>query len=349
MPFEYSPLSTERREIRLLDLEPSFDQNGPLELRIHSTTLDEVSEYTCLSYVWGEPGPTKAIRLNEQQFLVRQNLFTALLYLRLPDKTRRLWIDAVCINQNDIRERENQVSIMQHIYQKATDVIAWTGEADHPRDKKGVAFLEEIKLQTGYTQLGFPVGMMSDKADLTPGTLGWLKSVTPFGFVNSPWLDLLAILERPWFSRIWIVQEVVMGKTVTVWCGHHRIEWFDFLYCALFVLGHVDILTGIAAPDCLRYHDLHAHLYFQSDLPLYRLIEAAKKIRCVGQLALRQLLDRHMELVIGDDLQLWEENFKKHNAGFEVEIWGEMTLDPPDLRLCYSSAGIKPNQIKSGP
>ncbi|KAK4179583.1 heterokaryon incompatibility protein-domain-containing protein [Triangularia setosa] len=156
MKFEYSPLGAESYEIRLLNLEPSPDQDAPLKLRIHSISLNPAGDYTCLSYVWGQPEPTSLIRLNEQQFEVRENLFATLLRIRFPDKPRRLWIDAICINQDDTQERENQVAIMRHIYHAATDVIPGLGKTMVRGTSEGSLFWSRSK--SGADTLNTPRG-----------------------------------------------------------------------------------------------------------------------------------------------------------------------------------------------
>ncbi|KAK0736716.1 heterokaryon incompatibility, partial [Apiosordaria backusii] len=122
-----------------------------------------------LSYTWGQPEPKFSVLLNGVDFGVRENLYLALLRLRLPNKPFRIWIDAVCINQDGVEEREFQVSIMRHVYYLATYVIAWVGEES-----------------------------------VTSDMVAWIKSITAHGIVNSRWLGLLDLISRPWFSRVWI-------------------------------------------------------------------------------------------------------------------------------------------------
>lgn len=85
----------------------------------------EVSSYDALSYVWGSEADPEFINLCQNRFAITQNLFEALVCLRLPDSDRILWIDAICIDQQDIVEKETQIKLMHQIYGYAKRVLSW--------------------------------------------------------------------------------------------------------------------------------------------------------------------------------------------------------------------------------
>lgn len=93
-------------------------------------SLDEPPQYEALSYVWGKPNNVSPILLNGRVWNVTANLELALRHFRRYEKGehRTLWVDALCINQGDIPERNQQVSIMRDIYNGAQDVLVWLGE-----------------------------------------------------------------------------------------------------------------------------------------------------------------------------------------------------------------------------
>lgn len=96
-----------------------------------SRTFASKPVYECLSYTWGNQPADRRITINGQKFLVRKNLFDALRNLR--QKTpRSLWIDAICINQEDVEERNYQVSLMAFIYRRATRAVVWLGLSPKP-------------------------------------------------------------------------------------------------------------------------------------------------------------------------------------------------------------------------
>jgi hypothetical protein len=112
--YEYRPLK-EPGAIRLIELQPSTDQNARLECTLLHTTFGELSDefiyhYCAFSYVWGSSKDTMPILIDEKDLLVTVSLGTALLHLRDPRIPRYLWADAICINQNDDDEKLIQVT-----------------------------------------------------------------------------------------------------------------------------------------------------------------------------------------------------------------------------------------------
>lgn len=342
MAFTYVPLQRDQREIRLVILEPGTDGCTPIRLSLETTPLDLAGKYTCLSYAWGPPSPRQSVELNGCRFDLRENLYLALKRLRLPDKARRLWVDAVCINQNDIHEREDQVSIMQHIYHTASDVIAWIGEDNGEPDRRAIAFMKELSARSKSSIHVDPedsdsaVGFARPTAPLDDESVDWLESVTPFGLVDSVWLDLAALIDRPWFSRIWIVQEVVLGKQVMVQCGPHQFDWIELFYCAIFVKEHAEIIRAMAAPDCLKFHDPKKAAFYMKSLPMDRLLNATNRIDSVGYLASR----RRMQTMVQT---LAESAFKQHLAQTE------QANSPPGQPWALLAPGLRSLQIFTTP
>ncbi|OAL47323.1 HET-domain-containing protein [Pyrenochaeta sp. DS3sAY3a] len=119
-----------RSSIRLLHLSPAIDMEETIscELTIHQ--LDEqIPSYIALSYVWGEREPAAQIVVNGSQFTITPNLHDALRNVRDSEATKVLWVDAICINQANLGERNTQVTLMRYIYPQAVYVIAYLGPA----------------------------------------------------------------------------------------------------------------------------------------------------------------------------------------------------------------------------
>src|ERR1700761_1133436 len=110
MSYSYERLQN-AKSIRLLRLEPGCESTT-LKASLATHQLESRCSYDCLSYVWGEPDLSEAIFIDDQLFKISKNLHNILLHLRYPDKIRRLWIDAICINQQDDVERSQQVAVM---------------------------------------------------------------------------------------------------------------------------------------------------------------------------------------------------------------------------------------------
>ncbi len=112
-----------------------MDNDEPLRCDLVAVSLDDLPDFEALSYMWGEPDDEAQFQIwvNGALVCVRQNLWYALQRIRFmiphENKIRRriLWIDALCINQDNIQERNHQVAFMGHIYRHATVVLIWLG------------------------------------------------------------------------------------------------------------------------------------------------------------------------------------------------------------------------------
>jgi len=154
MAFQYCRLDKSRREIRQLTLlrsdSDSASGDGCLGIKciLETTSLDESPSYTALSYSWGNPEITETIILDGEQFQVTVNLYAALRNLQREHEDTVLWIDAICINQNDNVEKSWQVQQMGDIYQQAIMVVIWLGPADDTSNiamEKLARFGEQVK------------------------------------------------------------------------------------------------------------------------------------------------------------------------------------------------------------
>lgn len=215
----YTPLSSSRREIRLVTIRPSSDSSSPIECSTSIVSLDEdpVPKYFALSYTWGAPGITKTIVLNQAEVQVTENLRIALCYLRTAQSEVQngnqqfcLWIDAICINQADLDERSQQVQLMRDIYSLAARVIVWLGEEG---DNARLA-LETIQ------DLYFKFGRMKNQESKEEA----LQALNDLA--GSPKaVAIVSFFERPWWTRLWTVQEYVFGKELKFLCGNIGCSW----------------------------------------------------------------------------------------------------------------------------
>jgi hypothetical protein len=132
--FKYKAVSLDRKEkeIRLLALEPG-EWSETISGTLSSFSLDNAPSYDALSYVWGNPAFTRNILLDGYAFPVTINLESALRYLRHPRRSSReprvVWIDAICIDQQNLEERSSQILLMRQVFQSAKMVLVWLGEA----------------------------------------------------------------------------------------------------------------------------------------------------------------------------------------------------------------------------
>ena len=122
------------KHIRVLILHPSRDFQAPVTCSLREISLEAKADKACfydaLSYVWGSPTGDREIICDGQTLMVTDNCLTALRYLRPKKKARTLWVDAICIDQSSINERNHQVKLMGDVYKLARRVLIWLGEGD---------------------------------------------------------------------------------------------------------------------------------------------------------------------------------------------------------------------------
>lgn len=203
----YSKLPQENQIIRVVRLKA-----GKAGDKIHCDLVEGPLgnlHFEALSYVWGVTLIPYTIFINDKEFFITSNLHGALKELRHPEHDRLLWIDAICINQNDNIEKGHQVQMMRDIYAKATTVCVWLGE------------------DTKDTSSAFAMVQRFASAEEDAKDTVWNEDTQ-----SASWKkvrrELERILEYEWWSRAWIIQEVVMGNHVVLQRGPHQVEWESF-------------------------------------------------------------------------------------------------------------------------
>ena len=215
----YTPLIRDR-DIRVIHLLPGGSSDD-LACKVHHVSLDADPPYECLSYRWGHEDSGSIMLGENANLALNQNLLDALHFLRQSDTTRVLWADQICINQADDLEKTKQVGLMAEIYQKASRVIAWLGL---PNEKTPSTF-DFLKSLGSYV-----VALARNKGVGSPNTAEdnnkWLEAMIKEYPTSLPqWTDVEAFLERDWFSRVWILQEVVLAKSILIQSGDHTLSW----------------------------------------------------------------------------------------------------------------------------
>lgn len=166
-PFEYQALSGSSH-IRVVSILPG-KPDAAMNLELAHVDLDSESKYECLSYAWGIDDHDQAIILNGSAFSVSSTLYTALEHLRHETQERKIWIDAISINQSNLAERSSQVAVMRRIYQNAARVNVWLGPATESSEQ-AMAFLK--LMATKNADRGHYVGGIGRLASDTSSDLG---------------------------------------------------------------------------------------------------------------------------------------------------------------------------------
>ncbi|KIM96236.1 hypothetical protein OIDMADRAFT_133098, partial [Oidiodendron maius Zn] len=265
-PFEYEPLKSSE-SIRLLILHPGIAES-PIHISLIETTLSECradiyEQYTALSYVWGSRAPTTTIFVNGQSLEIALNLSAALRHLRDGKYSLRLWADAICIDQNNVIERSEQVTLMEEIYSLAMQTIVYLGESN-----------EEIER------------IFNDMQN-SPRRFRRVESQGRAAFINKvdvnemesdgeEWIVITTqLLTRPWFLRVWVFQELVLSKSVWIQCGRSRVKWEDF--CELMLSAEVEADATTSDPRTMIY-DLKSAQEGNSGLLLLSRMDRPRKI-----------------------------------------------------------------------
>lgn len=213
--YEHLPLEHEK-SIRVLVLFPSQNRDDDVQFRLltkrlsHSDLKDIEPTYEALSYTWGDPTDTARIYSDQganASLEVTRNCFNALKALRQSHERRYMWIDAICINQNDLEERSRQVRLMARIFANASRTIIYLGE--HTPSSR-VVFQELAEAAAG------PMKQCSACGQVKP-------------FREKPGIHIVKgleeLIQRPWFHRVWVLQEVVMNPERIVLCVDDAVSW----------------------------------------------------------------------------------------------------------------------------
>ena len=216
----YQDLDAARSEIRLSKLSPSADENTPIEIELIKASLlkEWEPEYYALSYVWGDPNVTVPITVNGRTRLVTNNLGMALRYLRKKEMSMVLWVDAICIDQTNLTERNFQVQIMGRIFASAKKVIAWLGESSN--DSNVALSVIEQWAQWRYSK--HEIFDYNDHGDAI-GFAGLSEMAHPaFNEVAIQALENFG--NRSLWTRSWIAQEIGLARDVLFVCGHQTVS-----------------------------------------------------------------------------------------------------------------------------
>lgn len=210
-------------QIRLVELLPG-PLHSPILCKLKRVQYDESTEYNCLSYTWGSDEDPIIIQLkaeggNVADLSVTRNLGIALRHLRQEDGPRTLWIDALCINQNDVEEKRQQVALMPVIYGSADRVLVWLGPGTHGSDR----IMDEFENHD--SQEDFGERLFEEKNARLRRALE-------------------ALLERDYWSRAWVVQEIFKAKEITVLCGQKTASWTNVTFSMeAFVQKRIELMN----------------------------------------------------------------------------------------------------------
>jgi hypothetical protein len=213
----------------VLDLLPG-EGDDDIQCALRTVNLDDDEEWEALSYVWGEPTAEKNITISGLLCPVTPNLYAALRRLRLTTKCS-VWIDQLCINQQDNDERATQVAMMREIYRTCSRCLIWFGELDH--------LSYDYSEQDAEAVFDFFTVVAAAKGPPSDGDLPILFHDTDAGRRARTAFEAFSMYGNPWWSRIWTIQEAIIPESAVFVWGRLRLDRDVVFRAALRLRGSV--------------------------------------------------------------------------------------------------------------
>lgn len=265
------PLSQEAREIRLLELLPSRSLEAPIECKLFKVSRLDGPIFSALSYTWGTKRHEVPISVNGKDWYVTENLFMALFHLRSREVPLVLWVDAICVDQHNDDEKSWHVRQMRQIFMEAENSLLWLGTGS-PDTSAALEMLSSIGDKAA--ALGSPAEIWGDAVsskivsllqeaseqdrrtshsnDESLSTLMQdiiRRNEKSYHFPEPATLDILG---RPWWSRVWVLQEVAVSKRACVVCGFARVAFSSINISAALYYQYMTSLWSSDVPNSPR-------------------------------------------------------------------------------------------------
>ena len=229
LPYQYAPLMPDGSTFRVVTILPG-KPNDKIECFFLEVPVTAKPRYSALSYTWGSPTLVAHVWIYERSIAIGQNLKDALHRLRDSKDMCNFWIDALCINQQDQEEKANQIPLMREIYSKAQLVVLYLGPEKDGSDTvpslldridRAYDLCQEAGYQHPFTALPINKRELFELPDLG----------------DQIWKNFKLFLDRDWFTRIWVIQEVTLATSAKLICGQWSISWIFFLSIAFKALS----------------------------------------------------------------------------------------------------------------
>lgn len=319
-PFYYEPLQDPSHEIRLLRLVNSGEHNCTghtprIDCELSTWRLDESPKYTAISYTWGDPLDTASIFVDGKTFVVRENCRYVLEQAMMRHASEHLWIDAICIDQYSNTEKSDQVAMMGEIYRKAERVdvcvgpdadrstfylqlaqqhSSHTGEVLRQSHQSGRLrnILEKME-KRGQVNAGIAdheslIAMDLFPRSLRPHVLSELGTMIFFDKIPRGDLQPLAdaaheFSGRTYFSRLWIIQELLLSRKAKVRCGFSSIDFQSIQDFESDLLAYLrDQRYAVRLQLDAKYSDLTSiwSSWEMSGMNLHELVDQFAEFKC---------------------------------------------------------------------
>ncbi|KAH7471288.1 hypothetical protein FOMA001_g13317 [Fusarium oxysporum f. sp. matthiolae] len=237
----YDGLALGLGKIRLLKLQHVDDDSTPLGGSLEVADVDDLkldNGFWAISYAWGHgPEGLSTFTTEKGKVPITESLASCLICLRRKRVDAYIWVDALCINQQDSDEKSIQVRRLGSLYKKAARVIVWLGNdggMDEPSPE--IEWMAEV-----HRPLCSP-GNRCRTRRAAP-----LANPTPPDPADERWGGVNKLLQRSWFTRAWIVQELAMGGDVSIMSGRSEMKWDCFMESLMECERHFNLGDRTAA------------------------------------------------------------------------------------------------------
>ncbi|TDZ32205.1 Heterokaryon incompatibility protein 6, OR allele [Colletotrichum spinosum] len=293
--YEYTPLND--FQLRLLEISPQ--RMSTLKCKLITESVLSPPEYVAVSYAWGDEGDTQELELGGIVVPVAVSLHGALKALRQRNKPVTVWIDGLCVNQQNRDEKAEQIALMAMIYGKAQSVAIWLGP-DADRSSSTVSLLKKLSREAKSPHRIREL-LKTNERDVSA---------------------IVSLFERDYWKRLWVVQEVYVARKATVYCGSTKLPW--------------DIYES--ASDVLQTHKRDLDLYFPSNSQGRDYSRASKNQYSYAQILAYQgpaSFPNHRALDLCQQdllLEVMRVGRRKFASDAKDKVFGILGLLTPDIR-----------------
>ena len=227
-PYEHTPLPS-TTSIRILELQPG-EGTDIIACHLSVVEFSQAPDYEAISYAWGRATDTRVINCEDRKLRVTANLRDALWRIRDPANVKLLWADAVCINQLDNEERGCQVRQMPLIYANAVRVLVWLDLPSSAFKDFGLLFDFDLDSPEGSgdgKRVGSASRILNEHVAKLEAPGVRLEDLDADTMVVAS--ALCKLFDSPWFTRLWVVQEIGMAKSILTLIGDISIDFVDLV------------------------------------------------------------------------------------------------------------------------
>jgi hypothetical protein len=213
----------EEAEFRLLKVNHQYTEHGfairQATFRLSVFNIHDCPPYHTLSYTWGQQTTQHmtTITIDGLEIHITKTLLCALKAISKIQKGQDflIWADAISINQNNLKERNHQVQLMEEIYRRCESVLIWLGDGFDKSIGEAFSFIKKWKT-------------LLDMHKISKVSPEMLTKQFPLAFDSTEWEKLTPLCYLPWWSRVWTVQELLLPQTATLMYGTETIDFVAF-------------------------------------------------------------------------------------------------------------------------